>query len=510
MRNSRVGVNPGLAFLLCGFILSLCCAGLDASQESSFFNSDIDISMDFQDASIRDILKLLSIQSGMNFIASEGVQDRRVTLYLNKVPLKEAMDKIFKANNLSYDLDRSSSIFIVKDWGKPAVETITKIFFLKYATVSVSALEGQKAVSSESGMSAAAAGSSSGITEAIKKVISANGSVVEDGRTNSLIITDIPTHMPIIAATIAGLDVPMAQVMLEVEMLDVSKGAVDKIGFKWGSATGSSLLTMVLTGGTATSGWPFTKFMPLPEVFRSHDIEKTRTAGSIDFSTSTYTMLLDFFRSQVDTKILARPKILTLNNQTAELKITTNETIGIKTSTTTGASTTDAVEPERVETGVLLKVTPQINEKTGEITMFIMPTVKDTSTSTFVNTQADNQAFKDPEERSTKATVRIRDGETVVIGGLIRKERSETITKLPFFGDIPFLRRAFTHRNKERDRERELLVFITPHIIRDKTNAELIQMKNPGIPEREQGITSKIDREATISTSLNEFEERKR
>ncbi|MDD5027082.1 MAG: hypothetical protein PHV58_01115, partial [Candidatus Omnitrophica bacterium] len=66
---------------------------------------NISISMDLQDASLKDILKLLSIQSGLNFIASEAVQDRKMTLYMDQVPLQEAMDKIFKANNLSYDLD---------------------------------------------------------------------------------------------------------------------------------------------------------------------------------------------------------------------------------------------------------------------------------------------------------------------------------------------------------------------------------------------------------------------
>ncbi len=90
-----------------------------------------EISLDFQDVGLKDILKVFSIQSGLNFIASEAVQDRKITLYLDKVPLKKAMDKLFGANNLTYELDRDANIFIVKDWGKLRVEPVTRVFGLK-------------------------------------------------------------------------------------------------------------------------------------------------------------------------------------------------------------------------------------------------------------------------------------------------------------------------------------------------------------------------------------------
>ncbi|MFA5320186.1 MAG: hypothetical protein WC418_03290, partial [Candidatus Omnitrophota bacterium] len=101
------------------------------------------ISMDLQDVNLKDVLKIFSMQSGMNFIASEAVQERKITLYLDKVPVQDAMNKLFKANNLSYEYDRSANLFIVKDWGKPRLETITKVFYLKYATVSTSVMRSE-------------------------------------------------------------------------------------------------------------------------------------------------------------------------------------------------------------------------------------------------------------------------------------------------------------------------------------------------------------------------------
>jgi len=482
--------------------------------------------MDLQDASLKDILKIFSMQSGLNFIASEAVQDRKITLYLDKVPLQEAMDKLFKANNLSYEMDKQANIILVKDWGKPQIETITKVFYLKYATVSTSSLKeemnnqiGPNSLTSATGTAGGATSTGaggvggtssqgkwaeeedSGITRAVKKILSEHGSVIEDFRTTSLVITEIPSRMPIIEKTIAALDVPVAQVMLEVEMLDVSKNLVDKIGFKFGQTP----FTAVLTGASMGTMWPFIS-SNLP-----FSAERMFTPGSlaVNTGTNTYTAMLDFLRTQTDTRYLARPRILTLNNETAEIKITTQETVGVNETVVTGTTPTTNTTPERVETGVTLRVTPQINSETSEITMFIMPTVKDVSTSSFLIGNTGSTYYKDPEERSTKSTVRVKDGETVVLGGLIRNEKTQTITKLPILGDLPLLGTFFRHKNKEKDKERELLVFITPHIVKDN-GVNLAQAKRVNLPEREQGTTTAVNRQDIIATSLNTFEKNNR
>lgn len=484
---------------------------LEAAGELPFLNPDLTISMDFQDVNLKDILKIFSVQSGLNFIASEAVKERKLTLYFDGVPIKDAMDKIFKANNLSYDLDKRSNIFIVNDLGAPEVQTITKVFYLKYASVSSSSLitEKNRSVSITNLSSASGSGgstgtttggtTSSGIAAIIEKLLSDKGKVVEDPRTNSLIVTDMPTRISTISNVIASLDVPQPQVLLEVEMLDVLKDTTDKIGLKFG--TTPLTLTTVLTG----SSW-VSKF-PSGSIFgdSSKGFSNGSFAVNTGSNTSTYQIVLDFIKTQSGTKFLARPKIITLNNETAEIKITTNEAIGTSSVTQgQGTASNTTKTAERTETGVLLKVTPQVNTDTGEITMFVIPAVAESATGgTF-----DGVTFKDPEIRYTKSMIRVKDGETIVLGGLLRRNFSETITKLPFFSDMPVLGRFFTHRYKDKDRDRELLVFITPHILKDGSSVQLAQAKKIAFPEREQEETAETaaGRQDIIHESLDSFE----
>ena len=197
---------------------------------------DVRITLDLEDASLRDVLKMLSVQSGLNFISSEAVADRRITLFLDNVMLLPAMDKIFAVNNLTYELDRESNIFIVKDWGSPSLEVDTRVYFLKYASVSNSRLnQGSSSSGGSTGSSSSSSGSSSrsGLKDALGIVMSAQGKIIEDPATNSIIITDMPSKFPVIEKVIANLDVPVPQVMIEVEILDVDKSDVDKLGLKF-------------------------------------------------------------------------------------------------------------------------------------------------------------------------------------------------------------------------------------------------------------------------------------
>ncbi len=465
-----------------------CFGRLWAQQDLLFSRVQPTISMDFQDARLKDILKIFSIQSGLNFIASEAVQDRQVTLYMDNVPIQEAMDKIFKANNLSYDLDEETSIFIVKDWGKPEIETITKVFTLKYRSVPSSKLETEKNT-----LMATSPADGADIVFSLRQVISANGKISEDPKTNSLVITDIPSHFPQIEKVIASLDVPQPQVMLDVEVLDVSKNVVDKLGFDFGKN-------------------PFTLQLPGEWLKRGSQYYFGASAewgkeGSVTLGHS-YTKALDFLRTQTDTKYLARPRLLTLSNEVAEISVTKDEVVGYEqtTETTSSGTTTDlkyirstdlALTKEGV--GIYLRVTPQVNMETNEITLVINPKSSVTSTSALADSQAD------AEVRTTKSIVKIRDGETIVLGGLIHTDKQVAESKLPILGDIPILGILFRHKNKTKDTDRELIVFITPRIIRD-TNSGAAYAKKTVLPDREQSVSSATDRQLTIKKSLDTFE----
>lgn len=499
----RLRVIPILVFLL---IISPQIK-TEAQEEISFYNPEVKISMDFQDASIKDILKVFSIQSGLNFIASESVKDRTVTLYLDKVPIKEAVERLFEANNLSYQIDKKSNIITVVDWGAPAIPTITRVYRLKFASVSGSLLEKDKASSMSAGSTGgagggeSAAGGGSGIKAVLEKLISEHGSIIEDVRTNSIIIIDVPSRFPVIEETIAALDKPVDQILLEVEMLDVDKGATESLGFHYSG----NPVDISLTGGTVPLGFPFGDWT---KIF----CNETTARGSLNFG-SSYRVYLDFIKASTNGKFLARPRIVTLNNETAEIKISTQESVGVTTTTEAATGTTSA-EPERVETGIVLRVTPQISPDRKDITLFIYPKVTEATQGNPLTSNSALYQFYDPEERSSKSVVRLKDQETVIIGGLIKNKKNETITKLPFFGDIPVIGKMFfTHKNIAEDSERELLIFITPRIIKEE-NTELAKVETANvpiaIPVREQSPAVQTVRQEAINNTLNVFDEKTR
>ncbi len=481
MRNNFKVV--GLVIILWFFLF---LPGLNADTEGPPVileeDKQIIISLDLQDVHLKELLKILSIQSGLNFIASEAVKDRSMTLYMDKVPLKEAMDKIFEANNLSYELDKKANVFVVKDWGQPQLETLTKVYRLKYQAVS----------SSDLGKETAGANTLS----SLQAVLSSRGKIVEDTRTNSLVVTDEPSRFSRVEELLGKLDIPQPQVMLEVEMLDVNKGLTDKIGFDWTSA-GS--YTLSVTGASRLTKFPLSS---LYSEIAAQAFSKTVTPGT--FSVSALSLVLNFLRTQADTRSLARPKILTLNNQTAEIKISTDEVVNATSTVVQGTSTTSSSTVERATTGVTLKVTPMINVEKGEITMSILPTEKATSASSLTGVTA-----KDIEERSVKSIVKVKDGETIIIGGLIRKQLQQTVTKLPVLGDLPLLGALFRYKNKSVDKERELLVFITPRIIKD-TDTKIAEIKKTAPLDREQNITSGLARQVSVNNYLNNYDKQAR
>ena len=461
------------------------------------------ISMDFQNADFKDILKIFSQQAGLNFIASQQIQDRTVTLYLEDVSVEDALDKLLAANRLAYDLH--NNIFTVKEWGVPDIETITKVIPLKYARVSNSPLSKEISEKLETGTVGT-------IEDAIRQILTSNGKVIEDPRTNSFVVTDIPSHLPLIEQTIKELDIPTPQILVEVEMLDVNANTAEQLGMNWPEA----LAKLDVTGKRNTN-FPFTGDLGNDQDWTWSELT---SPGGVDFSglgagkfaPSVLTIIghelaLYFFKSQADTKYLARPRVLTLANETAEIKITAQEAIGSTQEQTAseGASTT-TTGTERYETGIALRFTPQVSMETGEITMFLEPKISETRSSNIGNT-----SVRDPEDRGTKSVIRIKDGETIMIAGLLRTRYSAVTRKVPFLGDIPVLGWLFKHKNVSRDEDRELVIFLTPHIVKEGELSKIANREGTRFEDfsgnsldREQLIT--YDRQGAIDTALKRWD----
>jgi type IV pilus assembly protein PilQ len=492
-----------LAFFV---LMAICLLPLGHAQEltidtSSPFLPEMSskkISMDFQEAPLVDVLKIFSQQSGFNMVTTEDLRNRLVTVYLDNVPVEEALNQILKANSLTYEIQSESNIYLVKPLTKPDVELLTRVYRLKNSTVASAKINSTLSISSSSEEGGGGGGggggtSASGITDAVKAVLTSRGQVIEDPRTNSLIVTDIASNFNVVDSAIARLDVAVPQILIEVEMLEVSKQATDKIGIKMGTQP------LVFQGATRNSVYPWDRNKLIDQGL----FDEAYTPGSID--TSGLTAALQFLRTQSDTKSLARPRILTLNNQTAQIRISTQEAIGVKDqqSSTGGAGiATSSVEAERVETGVILTVTPQANVDNGEITLAVIPKfIVAREGGTFSSASGRSVTFKDPEERGSQSLLKIHSGDTIVIGGLLRTDNTNTTTKLPFFGDIPLIGGAFRHRDKT-STDRELIIFITPHIIKDSENSKTAAVRTDIV--REQDMPVKRLRE--VDQKLSEVE----
>lgn len=443
------------------------------------------ISMDFKDADLKTVLKTFSEQTGINVIASEEVGRRTITLYLEDVTVMDALDRILASAELVSERPAGSQIYVVKpkppETGEAQVVTVTRVYRLKFARVSTSRLakavealgsqtpfEAQKLTAStstgSSGASGGTGGASSGgfggggggaggaaevgIDKVIENLLTSFGKVVVDGRTNSLIVTDLPDNFARIDAVLKALDIRTAQVLVEAELLETSLSKLKDLGVEWGTGSEGTLLT--LSPATRTTRFPFSTFLGE----KTGDTTKV-TLGTIN--TAQGQAVLDALERDTETKILARPRVLTLDNESAVIRLTNQQAVAVQTTTVaTGAGITQTT-PERMTTGVILVVTPQVNQD-DFITMLIEPSV------TKVVASLISSAIKDPKSRSVRALVRVRNGQTLVMGGLIDRSEQEVLQRVPILSGIPVFGAAF--RNKEIDNTAsELIVFITPRIV---------------------------------------------
>ncbi len=461
------------------------------------------ISMDLKDANIKDVLKIFSQQAGLNFVASEEIQDRTLTLYLDHVTVQDALDNIMSVNNLEYLQVPGSDIFIVRPVVKGEDEDLLmKVYRLKYARVSDAPLEIAAATTTygaaitPSGIKPAGSGTTAtggggatsapvtgglggftggigggttggglverGIDIVLESILSDRGSLVTDPRTNSVIIKDLPSRFKFFEEVIAKLDRPTSQVMIEAEILETSVDALNNLGVKWGNSSTGQVFSF--DGAKRSTKFPF------------KDIDeagtRTFTVGSISFN--DLDMILGLLKKDTHTKVLSRPRIMTLDNEGAVINVTADTAMASLTVQTAvqgiGSQTTE--QAERRSTGISLRVVPQINDDQF-VTMALEPSVVRAEDSKFFSDK-----FVDPQQRSAQTTVMVRDGETVVIGGLVSTDSEDTYRKVPVLGNIPILGLMFRSKN-ESQLDRELLVFVTPHIIQ---TSELPFVTTPTAP----------------------------
>jgi type IV pilus assembly protein PilQ len=413
------------------------------------------ISVNLKDVDLKDFFRLVHEISGLNVVLDPLVHGT-LTIVLDDVPWDQALDIVLKNNELSRQLD--GNVLRIA-----TVDTLKKEAESRRAQVDAEALAVDK-VSITRFLSYAHA---KDVLPPIKKFLSQRGDVVADERTNSLIVSDIPSVLPQIDRIIQQMDRKTQEVEIEARVVAATRNFARDIGvqlgFGWGNGhsavggvqsvgqtpTAVSGITpqyIISPGGTAAAGSQIPLFSNLGATGPTSGLQFLNASSNVRVD-----LLLTMAESRGLLKVLSRPRVVTQNNIQAIVKQ------GVKVPVVTAAQLGGPATVTYVDAFLRLTVTPQI---TSEGTIFLNVDVE--------NTLPDfgNSINGNPTLITQQATtqVLVTDGGTVVIGGVIQTQNSLSISQVPVLGDIPYLGNLFKHRTVNTSNQ-ELIFFITPRII---------------------------------------------
>jgi type IV pilus assembly protein PilQ len=422
------------------------------------------INLDFDNTDVRDVIKLLAAKAKINIIYGSDVTGA-LTLHLSEVPFNEAFRTVLSMMQLATDQVGDNILRVITPAElkaqRTASSTITKVIPLNYAKAALVKTT----------------------IDSVRTAEGRTGASSVDLNTNSIIVTESLEGMLATENLINQLDQRPRQVLIEAKLIEVSLDNELDYGIQWnyGGATTNSNGSVNAIGTTVgPTGTP-----PTPGALPSAGttLSGITSAGAIGaggsgtgvslaadkiFGALTLGRIANNYlvnatitaaATEGKAKVLSDPKITTLNNQAANINVTTQIPYVTSNVASTGVQTQTV---SYVTTGIQLTVTPSINAD-GRILLIINPNVSQPSVTASANTQTGAPAV---DTRNAQTSVLVRDGETIVIGGLISDSLSDTISKIPLLGDIPVLGWLFKKKTKIRTRN-ELLIFVTTHVLPD-------------------------------------------
>lgn len=439
------------------------------------------ISLDFQDIEVRRVLQLLADFTGINMVAADTVQGN-ITLRLKDVPWDQALDIILKTKNL--DKRRNGNVI----WIAPVSELIkaeeeeakaiaqsvklaplqTEYIQLNYAKASdIEKMITQGKNASNSGGNTGA--STDPLGDSVGSLLSPRGTVSIDPRTNMLIINDTSQKIDQIRKMIDLLDVQVQQVMVEARIVRASTSFTKEMGVKWGILSqGINSNNDLLVGGSDQTLWD----LKTPDDDGKYTIQRpdnlnvdlgvTNPAGQIAFSLislSDFMLDLELSALQADGygEVISTPKVLTGDKQKA--KVATGQEVPYQTTTNSASGSTASTSFK--EALLSLEVTPSITPD-GKVQMQL-----DIAKDSIAGEAPNGELILNKNTITTN--VLVNNGETVILGGVFEQTTTNSQTKVPFLGDIPYLGWLFRKDTKSDDKQ-ELLIFVTPRIVNDSVS----------------------------------------
>src|SRR5256714_14682334 len=422
------------------------------------------ISVNLKDVDLKDFFRLIHEISGLNVVLDPAVKGS-LTIVLDEVPWDQALDIVMQNNSLDKQVNGNVLRIATRSTLKNEAETLRDLEKAQAEAIAPVTVTRVLSYAKASAMA-----------PTLKKFLSSRGDILFDDRSNQLIIRDIPSVIPIIDNLIRNLDRKSQQVEIEARVVSASRSFARDIGTQLAfatsggnnviggnSAVGASPIFRTILPGVSTSpaltfgsppvpagaATPANVQMPLVT-----NLGASAPTSGLSYLFTSPNFAIDFMISAAEAKgvgkLLSKPKVITQNNERANVKQGTKIPIQTTINNTISVQFIDAV--------LKLEVTPQI---TAEGTVFMDVVVENTQIDTGIPRVQGVPAL-DTQAAETKVTV--ADGGTVVIGGIIISSQRVDVSEVPFLGSLPLIGHLFK-RNNVSISSQELLFFLTPRII---------------------------------------------
>lgn len=424
------------------------------------------LSLNFQDIEIRAVLQLIADFTELNLVASDTVEGR-ITLRLQNVPWDQALELVLKTKGL--DKRQVGNVLMVA----PAAEIAERERQEIEANKQISELAPMKTefirvrYASAGELLTMFSGGEGGEKDGTAGILSSRGSAIVDSRTNSLLITDTVANLNEVRKIINLLDVPIRQVMIEARIVIARSDISKQLGISWGGGfvdttgdaiiSGSGSLSSVanirnqaIAGGAISTDFPSALLV---------DLGVGAATSSFAIGYTSKDLLLDAELSALEasgqSEIVSQPKVITGDKENAIIKSGTE--VPYQEASASGETTTSFKEA-----ALALDVTPNI---TPDDRVMLALKINQDSIGRLV---AGENGAQIPTIDTTElhTNVLVKNGETIVLGGVFRSEDVESTEKVPFFGDLPYIGALFSRSSVSKNKN-ELLIFITPRILAD-------------------------------------------
>ena len=442
-----------------------------AQDEGVNVRQDLTVDIVVQDTDLAQVLQMLSMQSKKNIIASKNVSGT-VTANLYGVTMKEALDTILHVNGFAY-VEEGNFIYVYTqseylEMVEAMRKTTSRIFELDY----LSAADAQQFVTpllSTSGQVAAVGAVSPGIQPDLQ-----NTGADDYAFNAKLVVNDYEENVESIDKLLTELDTPPQQVLVESAILQTRLNEDNAFGVDLSVVGGFDFADLTNPLGPVTDMLDGT-FTPDPLDLAvgggQSTVGNTGDTGSfkIGFISNDISVFLRLLDDVSDTVVLARPKVLALNRQRAQVLV--GRRVGYLSTTATETTTTQTVE--FLDTGVQLIFRPFIS-KDGSIRMELAPSVSEANLRQVSDQGGNLVTIPDEDTNEITTNVRVQDGKTIVLGGLFRESTTISRRQVPFLGDVPLLGALFQGQEDTIERS-EITFLITPNIVQDEALARIGQ-----------------------------------